>query len=78
MEVNKAFKRRIAREKKKQEKIDLAPAQNLQPKSRSIRYDNMKSAMAEELLRGFWEVSLKQKSSCPWISFSLPFFIPKI
>jgi len=48
LEVNKAFKRRIAREKKKQEKISLAPAQTLQPRDRSIRYDNMKSAMAEE------------------------------
>ena len=47
-EVNRAFKRHIAREKKKQEKIDLAPAQALQPKSRSIHYDDMKSAMAEE------------------------------
>ena len=50
LEVAKAFKRRMAREKKRQEKIDLAPAQNLQPKSRSIRYDNVKSAMAEETL----------------------------
>ena len=50
LEVNKAFKRRIAREKKQQEKLDLAPAKNLQPKARSIRYDNMKSAMAEEAL----------------------------
>ena len=48
LEVNEAFKRRVARERKKQEKIDLAPAQALQPKSRSIRYDNVKSAMAEE------------------------------
>ena len=48
IEVNKAYKRRIAREKKKQEKIDLAPARNLQPKAKMIRYDNMKSAMAEE------------------------------
>ena len=48
LEVNRAFKRRIARDKKRQEKIDLAPAQKLQPKSRSIRYDNMKSAVAEE------------------------------
>ena len=48
LEVSKAFKRRIAREKKKQEAIDLAPAKNLQPKSRTFRYDNMKSAMAEE------------------------------
>ena len=48
IEVNKAFKRRMARERKKQEKIDLSPAKNLQPHSRNIRYDNMKSAMAEE------------------------------
>ena len=48
LEVNKAFKRRMARERKKQEKLDLAPAQALQPKSRTIRYNNMKSAMAEE------------------------------
>ena len=48
LEVNKAFKRRMARERKKQEKINLAPAQALQPKARTIRYDNMKSAMAEE------------------------------
>ena len=48
IEINKAHKRLQAREKKKQEKIDLSPARNLQPKARSIRYDNMKSAMAEE------------------------------
>ena len=50
IEVEKAYRRRIAREKKKQERQDLAPAAALQPKSRSIRYDNMKSAMAEEAL----------------------------
>jgi len=50
MEVNKAFKRRMAKERKKQEKIDLSPAQTLQPKARSIRYENMKSAMAEEAI----------------------------
>lgn len=50
IEVNKAFRRRISREKRKQEKQDLAPAVNHQPKSRSIRYDNIKSAMAEEYL----------------------------
>ena len=48
MEADKAYKRRLAREKKKQEKMDLAPAPNLQPKTRQFRYDNMKSAMAEE------------------------------
>ncbi len=50
LEVNKAYKRLKAKEKKRQENIDLAPAKNLQPKSRAIRYDNMKSAMAEEAL----------------------------
>lgn len=50
LEVQRARKRLLAREKKAQEKIDLAPARNLQPKSRSIRYDNLKSAMAEEML----------------------------
>lgn len=48
IEVRKAFKRRIAREKKKQEKQDLSPASNLQPRDWHIRYDNIKSAMAEE------------------------------
>ena len=50
LEVNKAFKRRIAQDKKKQEKIDLEPMKALQPKSKSIRYDNMKSAMAEQTI----------------------------
>ena len=50
LEVNRAFKRRIAREKKKQEKIDLAPARSLQPKDKKYHYDNMKSARAEEVV----------------------------
>lgn len=48
MEVGKAYKRRLAREKKKQEQIDLAPAKAHQPQSRTIRYDNVRSAVAEE------------------------------
>ncbi len=50
LEINKAFKRRIAREKKQQEKVNLAPMQALQPKERSIRYNNIKSAVAEEMI----------------------------
>ena len=50
LEVERAFKRRVAREKKKQEKIDLAPARNRQPQVGKIRYNNMKSAMAEEMV----------------------------
>ena len=48
MEIGKAYKRRVAREKKKQEQIDLAPEQARQPKIRTVRYDNVRSAMAEE------------------------------
>jgi len=47
-EIGKAYKRRQARERKKQEQIDLAPAKARQPHSRSLRYDNVRSAMAEE------------------------------
>ena len=47
-EIEKAYKRRISKEKKQQEKRDLEPARARQPESRTIRYDNMKSAMAEE------------------------------
>ena len=48
LEIDKANKRRAYRQKKRQEAVDLAPAKALQPKSKTIRYDNMKSAMAEE------------------------------
>ena len=50
LEVDRAYKRRRAREKKKQEQIDLSPARNLQPKDRSIHYTNLKSARAEEVI----------------------------
>ena len=50
LEVNRAFKRRILREKKKQEKIDLSPVRNLQPADKKLRYENMKSARAEEVV----------------------------
>ena len=53
MEVDKAFKRRVSRERKQQEQVDLAPARNLQPKVRTIRYDDMKSAMAEECILAY-------------------------
>ena len=52
LEIDKAYRRRVRRDQKRQEKIDLAPADKLRPKSRSIRYDNLKSAMAEENLLG--------------------------
>ena len=50
MEINKAFKRRMAIQRKTQEKKDLEAANTRQPRARSLRYDNMRSAMAEESL----------------------------
>ena len=50
LEVNRALKRRTYQEKKKKEKIDLSPARNLQPKEKSIRYSNLRSARAEEMI----------------------------
>ena len=50
LEVNRAFKRRMAQERKKQERKAMQPAMELQPKTRGIRYDNIRSAMAEEKL----------------------------
>lgn len=52
LEVDRALKRRTYKEKKNQEKIDLSPARNLQPKERSIRYNNLRSARAEEMVLG--------------------------
>ncbi len=48
IEVDKAYRRRVSREKRAQERIDLSPATREQPVSRSIRYNNLRSAMAEE------------------------------
>ena len=75
LEIGKAYKRRIAREKKQQEKIDLAPVQALQPKIRTVRYDNIKSAMAEEgiLAMAFQDVSLLgQAGGLKEADFSVP------
>lgn len=49
LEVERARKRVFAREKRKQEKIDLTPASQLQRKAANrIPYDNVKSGRAEE------------------------------
>lgn len=47
-EVKKELRRRIQRENKKQERRDLAPAANMQPDQKGLRYDNVRSAAAEE------------------------------
>ena len=50
LEVGKAYKKRIYREKRQKEKIDLSPVTTIQPKSRQMHYDNIRSARAEESL----------------------------
>ena len=52
LEVQRALKRRLSREKKAELRKDLNPAMRLQPQERALRYDNVRSARAEEgLLR---------------------------
>lgn len=51
LEISKAFKRRRNREKKAQERIDLAPAQQFQRRGGSkVIYHNVKSGVAEQRL----------------------------
>ena len=52
IEVDKAYRRRVSRENRAKERIALSPAVREQPAVRSIHYNNLRSAMAEEgLLR---------------------------
>ena len=52
LEVQRAFKRRLSQEKRTELRKDLNPAARLQPKDRTLRYDNIRSARVEEgLLR---------------------------
>ena len=48
LEVQRAFKRRLGREKRTQERRDLNPAAELQPRERAMHYTTVRSAMAEE------------------------------
>ena len=48
LEVQRSFKRRIAREKRAELRKNLNPAMALQPKERSLRFENMRSAEAEK------------------------------
>ena len=47
-EVKRALNARLRKEKKQQERRDLTPASQLQPRARSLRYENIRSARAEE------------------------------
>lgn len=47
-EVKKAFNARVRKENRQRERRDLSPATKLQPDARSLRYENIRSARAEE------------------------------
>jgi len=47
-EVSRALSRKIKKDRREQEKRDLRPATAAQPKERSMRYENTRSALAEE------------------------------
>lgn len=61
-EVKKELRRRIQKEKKQQERRDLSPATQLQPKARGMRYDNIRSARAEE---GILRLLIRDESLFP-------------
>lgn len=61
-EVKKELRRRIQKEKKQQERRDLSPAIQLQPKARGMRYDNIRSARAEE---GILRLLIRDESLFP-------------
>ncbi|MEG0779423.1 MAG: DNA primase [Oscillospiraceae bacterium] len=48
LEVQRAFKRRVSTEKREQQRRELNPMAELQPKERTLRYENVRSALAEE------------------------------
>lgn len=48
LDISRAFKRRVAMEKKAQEKKNIEVTAARQPKARELRYDNVRSAVAEE------------------------------
>ncbi len=50
LEIRRARERKIKHEDRKWEREAVQPVRSIQPKERSLRYDNVKSAMAEEMV----------------------------
>ena len=50
LEINRAFKRRKAQEQKRQTQADMNVEAQRQPREKELRYSNLRSARAEELL----------------------------
>lgn len=49
-EIETTRKRNLSRERKKEQQAVLAPEKSIQPKTRELKYKNVKSARAEEML----------------------------
>ena len=62
LEVQRALRRRTGREKRQELRRDLNPAAQLQPKERELRYDNIRSARAEE---GILRLLIRDESLFP-------------
>ncbi len=65
LEVQRAFKRRVSKQRKAVERRELNPTINAQPAQRNIRYDNLRSAMAEE---GVLRLLLRDEDIFPEVS----------
>lgn len=52
LEVERAYRRRQSARKKREERQSLRPAENLQPTASGLKYENVKSAVAEEGVLG--------------------------
>lgn len=50
LEIKKAYKNRLRREQKQEDAKSLSPATQLQPAAKGLRYDNLQSARAEEII----------------------------
>ncbi len=62
LEVQRAVRRRSAQQRRSQQRADLNPAARIQPKERTLRYENLRSARAEE---GVLRLLLKDDSLFP-------------
>ena len=77
MEISRAYKRRVSAAKKAKEKRDLEISVSRQPKAKDLRYDNLRSAIAEESLIRMLLVDPSFFAKCSeltWDQFSVPMF----
>lgn len=76
LEIEKAKRALGKKQKRQQEKIALSPAVQIQPQAKGLRYDNVRSARAEEqiLAMVFREPALLDQVNLTPDAFSVPLF----